>query len=732
MKASNSSIHLSSGLRFILYLILVVLLNVAFSSLFFRIDLTEKRLYSLSRISKSVVASLEEPLTIKAFFSKNLPQPYNNIEQELRDLMEEYALHGNQFFNFTIDSIDHSDGAQSGSSSKRVKEFEETARSYSIYPIKIQNIERDEVTLQSAYMGVAFIHGDMVENIPALNSTENLEYRITSMIKQLSTKTSALLSMDEDIEVRLVLSSSLYELGGNLRSVPQEIDGVVKELNKRLYDRLRFVHSDPTLQEESFSFIEQYRLKPLILTKVVGDREEKEEAYASVVVSYKGNGVAIKLISRGIFGYQLLDPKKLDTEIERIIERLIGVNEDIGILTDFDSLKISQDAGGSETGRRVSLQNFNRIVSQNYTLKELSLAEEDIPEGLSTLIIAGPRAKIDDYSLFQIDQFIMKGNSVAFFIDTHMEFIPGQGDPRSPYGAQPVYIPLETGLNELLQHYGVSLKKSYVMDLNCFVQRRRSAAGGVQEVPYYFAPTIGPDGIGTEKAFMQNIKGLVMLNVSPLEIGREKGNGFNPFLLISSSTDSWEVSENINLYNPLMIQPPSSADDKGPRKLAYLLEGHFSSFFKGRDIPARPQPDAEAEEVNVDNVFSNDSIKAQAEFLPETQNGKIFVVGTSEILGDNVFDQSGSNTNATFILNLLDYLNGQEDFAVMRSKGQRYNPLRETKPEIRATVKTFNIVGLPIIVIVAGVLVWLRWMAKKKRIQSEFEGRAYHTRKKQS
>jgi ABC-2 type transport system permease protein len=73
----------------------------------------------------------------------------------------------------------------------------------------------------------------------------------------------------------------------------------------------------------------------------------------------------------------------------------------------------------------------------------------------------------------------------------------------------------------------------------------------------------------------------------------------------------------------------------------------------------------------------------------------------------------------------LDYLNGQEDFAVMRSKGQRYNPLRETELEVRTSVKTFNIAGLPIIVILIGVVVWLRWMAKKKRLQSQFEGITY-------
>ena len=255
----------------------------------------------------------------------------------------------------------------------------------------------------------------------------------------------------------------------------------------------------------------------------------------------------------------------------------------------------------------------------------------------------------------------------------------------------------------------------------------------MQEIPYYFAPEIGAEGINREKPFMQNIKGLVMLNISPLELEREEGDGFVPILLISSSPQSWEVSENINLYNPLMIQPPSAEEDKGSRKLAYLLEGSFSSYFKDREIPVRPTSESktQAEEGEGVTVFSKDEIKADTEFIPETKAGKIFVIGTSEILGDSILDQAGSNTNATFILNLLDYLAGEEDYAVMRSKGQRYNPLRETKPEVRTTVKTFNIAGLPIIVIAVGLLVWLRWMGKKKRVQAEFERRENHKRLRQ-
>ena len=60
-------------LKFILYAVVIVLLNVAGLNLFFRFDLTANRIYSLSDASKQAVSTLSEPLNIKVFFSKNLP-----------------------------------------------------------------------------------------------------------------------------------------------------------------------------------------------------------------------------------------------------------------------------------------------------------------------------------------------------------------------------------------------------------------------------------------------------------------------------------------------------------------------------------------------------------------------------------------------------------------------------------------------------------------------------------
>jgi ABC-type uncharacterized transport system involved in gliding motility auxiliary subunit len=80
-------------LKFIIYLVVIVLVNVAGITLFFRMDLTKNKIYSISAVSKKVVETLSEPLTVNVFFTKDLPSPHNNTERYLHDLLAEYAIH---------------------------------------------------------------------------------------------------------------------------------------------------------------------------------------------------------------------------------------------------------------------------------------------------------------------------------------------------------------------------------------------------------------------------------------------------------------------------------------------------------------------------------------------------------------------------------------------------------------------------------------------------------------
>jgi ABC-2 type transport system permease protein len=76
--------------------------------------------------------------------------------------------------------------------------------------------------------------------------------------------------------------------------------------------------------------------------------------------------------------------------------------------------------------------------------------------------------------------------------------------------------------------------------------------------------------------------------------------------------------------------------------------------------------------------------------------------------------------NANFIMNVIDNLNARDDYAQMRSKTQQFNPLKETGPGWKAFVKMFNIIGLPLLVAVFGIIVWMRRSARKRMIQTMF------------
>ncbi|MCP4671042.1 MAG: GldG family protein, partial [Desulfobacula sp.] len=178
--------------KFILYIAVIILINIVGITLFFRADLTRDKIYSLSPASSDVVATLSEPLTIKVFFSKNLPTPHNNSERYLKDLLEEYSARAGKFFNYTFYNVSQEEGGLN----QKTDENREMANAYGIQPVQIRIMENDELKFKNAYMGLVIIHGDLIEKIPAITSTDGLEYQLTTTIQKLNNKISALLQID--------------------------------------------------------------------------------------------------------------------------------------------------------------------------------------------------------------------------------------------------------------------------------------------------------------------------------------------------------------------------------------------------------------------------------------------------------------------------------------------------------------------------------------------------------
>ncbi|MBN2533095.1 MAG: Gldg family protein [Spirochaetales bacterium] len=714
--------------KFGIYMIIVVLINIVGLNLFssLRLDLTANKVYSLSDISKRVVSTLKEPLTIRVFFSKDLPSPHNNTERFLNDLLEEYALAGNKYFNYTFYNV----SAKEDTISAKIKENQEMANNYGIYPVQIQVVEEDEVKFHNAFMGMVLIHGDVVVTIPSITTVDGLEFEITSAIQKMNNKISALLNVDGQIDVKLFLSSTLKIIGpyiniGDVPGIQDTIKEAIKNLNKKNNNKLKLSILDPAINPRVEAEAEKYNAVKLnwkAFTDSQGNFIGEGKSHIGMVIEYKDKAAELQILNPvniPPFGkqYQLAEKEQIEEKAGILIENLLNINTGIGYITSHDTLSLKGDPShgmipGMEQDEE-SITNFITLINKSYSIKEVNLEEDGIPDGLECLLIAGPKGKFSDYDLFQIDQYLMKGHSIALFMDSFIEI---QIQEQGLYGQEPQYSPNDTGLDKLLNHYGIGIKKSYLLDENCFEAEISEEFGG-GKTPLYFAPVITNQNINNDLNYLNNIRGFIMLKNSPLELYEDtlKKNNIKSTLLFSSSADAWETKGQITLHPRLIVVPED--DKKSQMPLAYILEGNFPSYFAGKEIPVKEDKTISSNESYVDTS----EITEKGEIISRGREGKIFVVGSSGILRNNLIDNRGKEPNAVLVMNIIDYLNNNTANAVMRSKTQKFNPLNETSAVVKGFIKIFNIAVLPVIIIVLGLFIWLKRISKKRKIQSIFQ-----------
>ena len=722
-------------LKFILYIAVIVLVNIVGLTLFFRADLTKNGIYSLSDASKEVVATLSEPLSINVFFSNNLPAPHNNTERYLRDLMVEYAANAGRLFNYTFYNV----SSEQGDLTKQADENREIAKNFGIQPVQIRVMENDEIKFKNAYMGLVIVHGDLIEKIPAITSTDGLEYQLTTAIQKLNNKVSALLRQTDKIKLTLYLSSSLNTIAPliGLDQLPMLATGMedtVKALNAKNLNLFELKQVDLKTKEDLETMAKRYDLMAMSWPQISDKNIAAGQGAAGLVVEYKGQVSTLPLISSmelPIIGttYQMADPNALEEELTRIMEKMIGINKNIGYLSDHGTQLLGQDRMAMMQGRPGNgLQVFNQLLSSRYDIKSIPLKEAAIPDGLNCLIIAKPTERFSDYELFQIDQALMKGTNLAFFGDAFNEIMPPSGR------GMPQYLPMDTGLEKLLTHYGISMKPAYVLDKQAYKHQLPPNQGGGEQT-IYFAPLLKEDSINNTPKFMNNIKGLIAMQISPLTLEKEniKTDQVTATRLLVSSDQAWLMEGMINL-NPMFITPPTT-EEFATHDLAYILEGQFTSYFAGKKIPVKGKQVGEqvGEQIGEQDLppETKTALPAEAKgleglitenrIIASSKPAKIFILGCSQVLQDNMLDPQGRSTNATFILNVIDHLNGEDNIAAMRSKQQTLNPIADIDPFSKNIIKTFNIVILPILVVLFGLGVLVRRNAKKKKISKMFQ-----------
>jgi len=147
-----------------------------------RWDLTQDERYSISEASHKIADSLENPLTIRAYFSDAIPEYVRPLQRQVFDILAEYEAHSGG--RIKVERYDPQESTAAASE----------AQSYGVQPVRLRRQDATEMALMEVYGALVLVYGDrqskvinIADRYPAgYEGLSALEYEITSRIWELT------------------------------------------------------------------------------------------------------------------------------------------------------------------------------------------------------------------------------------------------------------------------------------------------------------------------------------------------------------------------------------------------------------------------------------------------------------------------------------------------------------------------------------------------------------------
>lgn len=151
---------------------ILLVVNLLSKQFFFRADLTEDKQYTLGKATKNIVKNLEEPVTITAYISEDLPPEFASTKDEFRDLLIEYnnLSKGKIAYEFKDPNTD--------------KTLEQEVLQKGVRPRLIGVRKDNKMVQQSVYLAASVKVGEQEEIIPEVSAGGAMEYALTTGIKK--------------------------------------------------------------------------------------------------------------------------------------------------------------------------------------------------------------------------------------------------------------------------------------------------------------------------------------------------------------------------------------------------------------------------------------------------------------------------------------------------------------------------------------------------------------------
>ncbi len=175
-----------------LAVIAVIFVSIVSGQLFFRLDLTAEKRYSITTVSKNLVKELDKPINITLYLEGELNASFRKFQKSIIEKIADYNAYSSQLINLTI-----FDPYEIADVSRRDKLFAELVAK-GLQPTNIHQNTKQGTTTRLIFPGALVEYGErkmsvnLLKNNAALhyevnlnNSIESLEYEFTAAFSEL-------------------------------------------------------------------------------------------------------------------------------------------------------------------------------------------------------------------------------------------------------------------------------------------------------------------------------------------------------------------------------------------------------------------------------------------------------------------------------------------------------------------------------------------------------------------
>lgn len=172
---NRRSLYRKYQIGMMLFIGIAILTNIVGSRIPGRIDLTQDRLYTITNATKKTLDDLNDVVNISLFASNELPAQLQPVLRDIKDTLRDYETLGKG--NIVVSYKDPSD-----------QKIGREAAALGIREVQFNVVGQGEFQIKTGFLGLAVSYAGKNETIPFVQTTDDLEYQLTSFIKKLTVK----------------------------------------------------------------------------------------------------------------------------------------------------------------------------------------------------------------------------------------------------------------------------------------------------------------------------------------------------------------------------------------------------------------------------------------------------------------------------------------------------------------------------------------------------------------